>query len=415
MKTSSTSARSLLAALGAGLALALLVLSADEGGGASSASQPSAYVAPSASPSAVETATPVRPTAAPDLDPITTSISAPDREAITLAIARGLAWLAAEQEAGGGFVGDTGHKQGDSYSVFYPASAARAKGRAHPGVTGFAGMAFLAAGHVPGRGPYSRVVERMIDYLLAGDPSDEYISDSESNMYGHAFAVLFLAQAEGMSRGRDPRILARLRAATHLVERCQNEIGGWRYYPHAEECDLSVSVCQTQALRAAKEAGVDVKASTIKRVVEYVRESRIPYGREKGCFYYKITGRGARSKTSFAINAAAAATLQASGIYDESEYEDALAYVNREYPDVRRYESDHFYFWYGNWHAAQAFRMKGGLRFDAYYARIARDLLEMQRDDGRWVNRTGPGDAWSTAVACLILSVPDGLLPLFTN
>lgn len=409
--SSSISARPLLIALAAGVALAAAVMAtADAGDAAPTALRSADAATPMAATTGTTTGAPTGETPTP-----LASIVAPDRAEITAAIARGLAWLAAEQEAGGGFVGDTGHKQGDAYSVFYPASAARAKGRAHPGVTGFAGMAFLAAGHVPGRGPYGRVVERMIDYLLAGDPSDEYISDSESNMYGHAFAVLFLAQAEGMARGRDQRILPRLRAAAHLVERCQNDVGGWRYFPHAEECDLSVSVCQTQALRAAKEAGVDVKASTIKRVVEYVRESRIPYGSEKGCFYYKITGRGARSKTSFAINAAAAATLQASGIYEESEYEDALAFVNREYPDVRRYYSDHFYYWYGNWHAVQAFRMKGGLRFDAYYARIARDLLAMQRDDGRWVNRTGPGDAWSTAVACLILSVPDGLLPLFTN
>jgi hypothetical protein len=107
--------------------------------------------------------------------------------------------------------------------------------------------------------------------------------------------------------------------------------------------------------------------------------------------------------------------LQASGIYDESEYEAALAFVDREYPDVRRYYADHFYFWYGNWHAAQAFRMKGGPRFDRYFGRLVRDLLALQRDDGRWPNRIGPGDAWSTAVACLILSVPNGYLPIFAN
>jgi hypothetical protein len=338
-----------------------------------------------------------------------------DRAAVKRAVARGLAWLASRQETYGAWVGDVGNKQQDSYLVHYDAARARAEGKGHPGVTGFAGMAFLASGHVPGRGPYGPVVERALDYVLAGDPSDEFIADSETNMYGHAFATLFLAQAEGMARGRDPRLLPRLRSAAHLIARCQNETGGWRYHPYAEECDLSVTVCQTQALRAAKEAGVSVKASTIKRVIEYLDDSRVPYGPHRGCFYYKITGRSPRTKTSFAINAAAVATLHAAGVYDESKYGAALKYVDEEYVDVRRDYADHFYFWYGNWHAVQAFRMEGGPRFARYFERLAGDLLRLQRDDGRWLNYTGPGDEWSTAIACLILAVPDGLLPLFAN
>jgi hypothetical protein len=339
----------------------------------------------------------------------------PDREAIRAAVERGLRRLASTQSDNGGWIGDVGVKQSDSYVVHFSARRAEAEGRAHPGVTGFAGMAFLAAGHAPGRGPYGRVVERAIDYLLAGDPSDDYLSDSDTNMYGHAFATIFLAQAEGVSRERDPRILARLRAAAHLIERCQNELGGWRYYPHAEEADLSVTVCQAQALRAAKDAGVDVKASTIKRLIAYIEDSRIERGPQRGCFYYKISGRSARTKTSFAINAAAVATLHASGVYDAERYGAALAFLETEYPAVRSWYDDHFYFWYGNWHAAQAFRMHGGPRFDAYYARVATDLLEMQKPDGSWSNSVGPGSDWSTAVACLVLAVRDGLLPLFAD
>lgn len=341
--------------------------------------------------------------------------AAPDRAEIAAAVARGLVWLAREQERCGGWVGHVGNKQMDSYVVHFGAERAREQGRGHPGVTGFAGLAFLASGHVPGTAPYGPVVERAVDYLLAGDPSDEYITDCETNMYGHAFATIFLAQVEGMARGRDPRVMARLRAAAHLIERSQNAVGGWRYYPHAEECDLSVTVCQAQALRTAKEAGVDVKASTVKRVIGYLERSRIPSGSERGCFYYKITGRSARTRTSFAVNAAAVATLHAAGVYDEKQYGPALRFLEREYDDVQRYYADHFYFWYGNWHAVQAFRMEGGARFAAYYARVAKDLLAMQREDGRWVNTAGPGDAWATAVACLILTVPDGLLPLFAN
>lgn len=348
-------------------------------------------------------------------DPARDVFPAYDRAAARRAIDAGLAWLARGQEACGGWAADVGNKQMDSYVVHFEASQARAEGRAHPGVTGFVGMAFLAAGHVPGRGRYGPTIERALDYVLAGDPSDAFITDSETNMYGHAFATMFLAQAEGMARGRDPRILPRLRSAAHLVERCQNAVGGWRYHPFAEECDLSVTVCQTQALRAAKDAGVAVKASTIDRVIRYLEASRIPRGPDRGRFYYKITGRSARTKTSFAINAAAVATLHAAGVYDESKYGAALRSVDEDYPGVSANYGDHFYFWYGNWHAVQAFRMEGGPRYARYFDRLAADLLARRRPDGRWSNDVGPGDAWATAVACLILSAPDGLLPLFAN
>ncbi len=32
---------------------------------------------------------------------------------------------------------------------------------------------------------------------------------------------------------------------------------------------------------------------------------------------------------------------------------------------------------------------------------------------GRWVNNVGPGDAFSTAVACMILQIPRQYLPIF--
>ncbi|HYC79085.1 MAG TPA: hypothetical protein VEI02_15805 [Planctomycetota bacterium] len=342
--------------------------------------------------------------------------SPPDQDRIDAAIADGLAWLARAQAPCGGWTADVGHKQADSYVVRFDAARARAEGRAHPGVSGFAGMAFLAAGHVPGRGPYAATLERAIDYLCSGDPSEAYISDSESDMYGHAFAVLFLAQVDGMARGRDARVAARLRSAARMIEHAQNAVGGWRYYPYADEADLSVSVCQMQALRSAKEAGVRVSAETARRMIRYLEDSRIPDGRrDAGCFYYKITGRAARTRTSFAVNAAAVASLHSAGVYDAKRYGRALDYVERHYREVSSEYAEHFYFWYGNWHAVQAFRMEGGARFREYFARVSADLLARRRDDGRWVNAVGPGDAWSTAIACLILSAPYGYLPLFAN
>jgi hypothetical protein len=42
-------------------------------------------------------------------------------------------------------------------------------------------------------------------------------------------------------------------------------------------------------------------------------------------------------------------------------------------------------------------------------------LLDDQEKDGRWLNprREGPGDAFGTAVACIILQIPNQYLPIF--
>jgi hypothetical protein len=37
----------------------------------------------------------------------------------------------------------------------------------------------------------------------------------------------------------------------------------------------------------------------------------------------------------------------------------------------------------------------------------------MQQGDGRWCCEVGPGDEFSTAVACLLLQLPRQYLPIF--
>ena len=59
--------------------------------------------------------------------------------------------------------------------------------------------------------------------------------------------------------------------------------------------------------------------------------------------------------------------------------------------------------------------MEGGERWDQFWSKVAGDLLRRQRLDGSWYNDVGPGDHFSTAMACLILRVPLGLLPVFRH
>jgi hypothetical protein len=299
--------------------------------------------------------------------------------------------------------------------VFFDENWQRSHEQGHPGVTAFAGLAFLAAGHVPGRGSHASVVENAVDYLLACAEGHDYMVDGGSRMYGHAFATLFLSQVHGMTLHRREEVYNQLRGSVAHIVRSQNRHGAWRYFPGSEEADISVTVCQVQALRAAKNVGVQVPKVVIDRVIQYVDDSRIRSGTHACAFYYKIYGRAAHTKTSFAINAAAVTTLHSSGVYDPRRYKGAIEYLSDSYDGMVRDDPEHFAYWYGNYYAIQAMRMEGGQAYKKYWNRISKDLLKLQQPDGRWRNSVGPGDAFSTAVACIILSAPLGYLPIFSN
>ena len=332
---------------------------------------------------------------------------------IDAAVRRGLTFLAAQQNPRGFWLGDLGHKQGDDYHVYRTRHEEQSEGTGHVGVTALAGLAFLAAGHLPGRGPYARVIDSTTDYLLAHIEPSGYVHDEGTRMYSHAFATLYLSQVYGMTRGDRERVERGLRAAVQLIVDCQNSFGAWRYTPYTNEGDLSVTVCQLQALRAAREAGVSVPYGSIERALDYLRKSRASDGWEAGTFYYKIQGRGAYGRTTFAINAAAVTALHSAGVYDPQLYGKALEFLADNYGELSRFYGSHYYFWYGNYYAVQAMHMEGGKPWERYWRRLRDDLLARQEPKGNWVNDTGPGDEFATAIACLMLMVRDEWLPIF--
>ena len=334
------------------------------------------------------------------------------REVVNQSVETGLQWLATEQRSSGAWTGIIGAKQGNDYRRL-PSGASvsrqRARGMGHMGVTSLAGIAFLAGGHLPGRGRYGQVVQQCLDYVLDHVADNGFISDSGTRMYSHAFATLFLAEIYGMSASN--QIKAALERAVNIIVDCQNHQGAWRYNAFSVEADLSVTVCQLQALRAARNIGIQIPSDTIERAVNYVVRSRKPTGRDQGLYYYKLEGRSARRKLhDYSINAAALTALLSAGVYDEELHTPALSFLAEEYPYLR---GDHFYYWYGNYYAAQAFFHYGGERFLSWYDRVQRDLLNMQTADGSWRNRVGPGDEFSTAVACILLQIPKQYLPIF--
>jgi hypothetical protein len=272
-------------------------------------------------------------------------------------------------------------------------------------VVALAGMAWMAGGSTPDRGRYGREVALALDYVLANAQESGYINnpafEHHGPMYGHGFATLFVAECCGMSRGASLR--EKLAKAVKLIVATQNSQGGWRYFPQRMEADISVTVCQMMALRAARNAGVFVPPETIDRAADYVKKSQNP----DGGFMYRLSEGG---QSAFPRSAAAVVGLYSAGIYEGAEIARATRYLMQflPQPGLVRHES---YYLYGHYYAALAFWQAGGEPWNRWYPAVRDDLIGRQRPDGSWIDAISP--EFATAMACLILQTPNSYLPIF--
>src|SRR5262245_2065490 len=190
------------------------------------------------------------PVAAPAAPTVPRTVETSGLELITgptqQAINRGLEYLAVSPYEDGSF------GSGSAY-------------RRNVAVTALSGMAFLSAGNTPNRGKYGKNVELAVQLLLSCVEATRLMTSPEGRkqkpMYGHGFATLFLAEVYGMTPR--PEIREKLKLAVNLIVNSQNKEGGWRYQPVRRDADVSVTVCQIMALRAARNAGIYVPKNTV--------------------------------------------------------------------------------------------------------------------------------------------------------
>ena len=303
-------------------------------------------------------------------------------------IQRGLKWLASQQHDDGGFA--TGTYRGNV------------------AICALAGMAYLSSGSTPGRGPYGGQVEHCTKYILANVQPSGFISAGDSSrgpMYGHGFATMYLAECDGMA----PRLEIRekLAKAVKIIVNCQNKEGGWRYQPVVVDvADISVTVCQVMALRAARNAGLFVPNDVVDRAIGYIKRSQNP----DGGFMYMLQGG---EVSAFPRSAAAVAALYSAGIYRGAEIEKGLAYVMQSLPAeaprrARATTSTAITM------PAQAMWQAGGQRWLRWYPAIRDDLISRQRNDGSWTSPEGNEfNECATAMACIALQMPNNYLPIF--
>ncbi|MFO0960726.1 MAG: prenyltransferase/squalene oxidase repeat-containing protein [Isosphaeraceae bacterium] len=220
-------------------------------------------------------------------------------------------------------------------------------------------------------------------------------------MYGHGFATLFLAEAYGMTRR--PEIRDKLEKAVRLIIDTQNGEGGWRYQPRKADADLSVTICQINALRAAKNAGLFVPRETVEACIRYVKLSQ----NADGGFRYQLNRGGV---SAFPRSAAGVVALQSAGEYRSREIDQGIAYLNLFTPGQGFAARDR-YFFYGQYYAIQAMWLRGGDDWGRWFPAIRDELLSRQNTEGSWSDDYG--GEYGTSMALIILQVPNGYLPIF--
>ena len=271
----------------------------------------------------------------------------------------------------------------------------------HVGITGLCVMALLAGGNLPNEGNYATNVARGLDYIVKMTQRDGYITSEGSRMYGHGFAALSLAEAYGVSPGH-PEVGEKLRDAVGLIVRTQKPDGGWRYTPsRAGVSDLSVTVCQIQALRAARNAGIKVPKETVERATKYITACANP----DGSFRYMPQQVG----HSIAMSGAAVTALYGTGDYHSKVLMNGVEFL-------RRYARHDFhktnYYHYAHYYCAQAMFQAGGANWKLWYPKVREDLLSKQRRDGSWKgDEVGP--VYGSAMATIVLQIPNQFLPIF--
>ena len=316
------------------------------------------------------------------------------RKPVDEAIDRALDYLAKQQDKDGSF---------SSRSM-----------RRNTAIASLAVMAFLAKGYTPGTPPYGDVINRGIDFVLGSQQWNGMLvgeTRSHGPMYSHCIATLMLCEISGMvDPERQRKVDAGLGKALRLILAAQkmpkpeHHKGGWRYQHNSNDSDISCSGWALMSLRAARNSGASIPKEAIDDAVQFVMNCR----QRDGGFGYQPGGGSGMARTGTAL-----LCLELCGRHRTKETLAGGDWILRNMAQGRR--SDFFY--YGIYYTAQGMFQLGEDHWEKFGDHMYEMLLKLQARDGSWPtgggNESQAGEAYSTAMAVLAMSVAYRQLPIY--
>jgi hypothetical protein len=255
---------------------------------------------------------------------------------------------------------------------------------------------------------------------LLGDPNHP---EAGHYLFGHGYALLFLATVYGQDEDGDRRrqLEKVLTKAVEFTVKAQTSRGGWGYVSasHGGNFDESAStIVQLQSLRAARNAGIAVPKKVID--IDYLRKATTP----GGSFMYSLSqpDQGERP----ALTAAALACMFTAGEYDSDLARKWIKLCQQTIPIGqldRRIGHDEFTHYY----YAQALYILGDggyeklfpgskpaeqLTWSKYREAMFDALLARQSAEGSW-GGSPIGPVYATACYLTILQLDNGALEIY--
>jgi hypothetical protein len=313
------------------------------------------------------------------------------------AVARGLRWIAQQQQPDGRWRLDGGV-------------------RSDSAATSLALLPFLGAGQTHLSGRHKDVVARGLRWLVSHQkPDGDLRADSTGNsgMYAHGQGAIVLC--EGYLMTGDEALREPAQKAVDFIVQAQFRDGGWRYQPaqevdaHAQRSDTSVVGWQLMALQSARAAKLNVPAEAFELSSHYLETAQ---SRDGALYGYQPGHRPTPTMTAEALLCR---------IYlgwtkaDPPLLEGLRWLLETDPPDAGR---PNVYYWY---YGTQAMHHAGGREWERWNFLMRDTLVNTQEKQGEpagsWAPRgehaSAGGRLYMTSLAVCTLEVYYRHLPIF--